>query len=444
MTGNFTNWDGNITDIGPIYPFVGVGDADGHRSARRSGSAGTSSRSAWRTGTHDDEARMLRQGDNLHAPCRRSIRSSACSSRADLAMRTPAATPAFAFEARDAAAAADALRDHFLGWQCRIRQIAMRQDGGRPSPGMRPRVLTHDGPRAVAGADGADRAEGAGGEHRASSASRCRRSHDPRDIYERGLAFLQADYFQQPKTFSDRLTAVLPEGSPLAATLLAEATCVLEFDQFRQFYRLPCAVFELARRRSGARGDALAQSAVQSGAAGRCAGAGVPAGLGGGRGRAAPRIGGQRPPSPCRRLRKGEANPQNFRYAAFSSASGWFGEVWKRTSSSRASMSRSCWLSGSFIDARDAHPAVDVAVEDRRLAFLVAHVDVLQPVEVVPAHELHVVLQIGRELRVVRHEVHVVAVADVLADLLLARRVEARPRPSGTCRRRPGAVRSPL
>ncbi len=22
-TGNFTNWDGNLLDIGPIYPFVG-------------------------------------------------------------------------------------------------------------------------------------------------------------------------------------------------------------------------------------------------------------------------------------------------------------------------------------------------------------------------------------------------------------------------------------
>ena len=24
MTGNFTDWNGNITDIGPIYPFVGL------------------------------------------------------------------------------------------------------------------------------------------------------------------------------------------------------------------------------------------------------------------------------------------------------------------------------------------------------------------------------------------------------------------------------------
>ncbi|MGH9547943.1 MAG: hypothetical protein ACRD3W_01160, partial [Terriglobales bacterium] len=33
------------------------------------------------------------------------------------------------------------LRDQFLAWQCRIRQIAMRQDGGRPSSGMCPRLV---------------------------------------------------------------------------------------------------------------------------------------------------------------------------------------------------------------------------------------------------------------------------------------------------------------
>jgi hypothetical protein len=72
------------------------------------------------------------------------------------------------------------------------------------------------------------------------------KSRDPREVYEKGLAFLQADYFQQPKEFSDTLTAILPANSTLAATLLREATCVLEFEQFRQFYSLPCAVFELA------------------------------------------------------------------------------------------------------------------------------------------------------------------------------------------------------
>jgi hypothetical protein len=136
------------------------------------------------------------------------------------------------------------LRDHFLAWQCRIRQIAMRQDGGRPSPGMRPRVL-----------DSAEREIAPGltvlivpqesAETTALFRFQVLKTPDPRDIYERGLALLQADYFQQPESFSDRLTALLPGGSALGATLLAARACVLEFDQFRQLYRLPSRVSQL-------------------------------------------------------------------------------------------------------------------------------------------------------------------------------------------------------
>src|SRR3546814_10654768 len=41
--------------------------------------------------------------------------------------------------------AAQALRDEFLGWQCRIRQLAVREEGGRPNSGMRPRVVVLEG-----------------------------------------------------------------------------------------------------------------------------------------------------------------------------------------------------------------------------------------------------------------------------------------------------------
>ena len=37
------------------------------------------------------------------------------------------------------------IRDGFLEWQCRIRQVAMREEGGQPSSGMRPRVLDGSG-----------------------------------------------------------------------------------------------------------------------------------------------------------------------------------------------------------------------------------------------------------------------------------------------------------
>ncbi|MCY3596484.1 MAG: hypothetical protein OXG71_03490, partial [Rhodospirillales bacterium] len=38
----------------------------------------------------------------------------------------------------------ETLRQQFLTWQCRLRQIAMREDGGRPSEGMRPKILSPD------------------------------------------------------------------------------------------------------------------------------------------------------------------------------------------------------------------------------------------------------------------------------------------------------------
>jgi hypothetical protein len=64
MTGNFTDWNGNMTDLGPLYPFVGseglmviillVAWVAWHylqaRMERR---------------THEQQARELRQGDNL-------------------------------------------------------------------------------------------------------------------------------------------------------------------------------------------------------------------------------------------------------------------------------------------------------------------------------------------------------------------------------------------
>ena len=86
------------------------------------------------------------------------------------------------------------LREHFLAWQCRIRQIAMRQAGGRPSPGMRPRVLDASGGE-LAGAltvliiprDPAESTD--------FFRFQVLKTADPRDLYERALGYLQADYF---------------------------------------------------------------------------------------------------------------------------------------------------------------------------------------------------------------------------------------------------------
>lgn len=136
------------------------------------------------------------------------------------------------------------LRDHFLAWQCRIRQIAMRQDGARPSPGMRPRLLDDSG-RDLAPGLTVLLVPRDPSESTAFFRFQVMRSADPRDLYERALSYLQADYFQRPESFSDRLLAILPEGSPVAAALIAQGRCILVFEQFSQAYRLPCAVAAL-------------------------------------------------------------------------------------------------------------------------------------------------------------------------------------------------------
>ena len=151
--------------------------------------------------------------------------------------------------------AGQSLRDEFLAWQCRIRQIAMRQDGGRPSPGMRPRLLDTSG-RELSPALTVLMIPRDPSESTAFFRFQVMRLADPRELYEHALGFLQADYFQQPASFSDQLLAILPEGSKVAAALVADGRCILAFEQFSQAYRLPCAVSALPP------GDAAREAAI--------------------------------------------------------------------------------------------------------------------------------------------------------------------------------------
>ncbi len=141
-------------------------------------------------------------------------------------------------------AAAEALRSEFIGWQCRLRQLAARQEGGRPSSGMRPRVTTTIGDELAAAvtvliseADPDDTTK--------QLRYQVLKTQDPNERYDKALEFLQGGYFQYPARFSDVLTALFAAGSEVAARLLGQGHCVLEFKQFGQGYRIPCAVTRL-------------------------------------------------------------------------------------------------------------------------------------------------------------------------------------------------------
>jgi len=135
----------------------------------------------------------------------------------------------------------EALRAQFIGWQCRIRQLAVREDGGRPSAGMRPRITTAQGEPLSAGTVMLiveSEPEHATQQFRFEYL----KTQDPNERYDKVLQILQASYFQQPTRFADVLTALFAARSVLAARLLAEEGCVLQFEQYTQCYRLPCKV----------------------------------------------------------------------------------------------------------------------------------------------------------------------------------------------------------
>jgi hypothetical protein len=141
--------------------------------------------------------------------------------------------------------ASRAMRGEFLGWQCRIRQLAAREQGGRPSAGMRPRVLSVEGEQLSAGTvilivevEPQNSTQQFRFEYL--------KTQDPIERYERVLQILSAGYFQEPARFSDVLTALFASDSVLAAQLLERGRCLLEFEQFTQGYRLPCTVARLA------------------------------------------------------------------------------------------------------------------------------------------------------------------------------------------------------
>ena len=137
------------------------------------------------------------------------------------------------------------LRNHFLGWQCRIRQLAVRQAGGRPTSAMTPRVLL-----AGAGEDPARdlgrivvlTVKAAPEEITAQFRHMVRKTHDPAERYEAALKVLAAAYYQRPQEFSEELTALFGPRSETADALCASGRCRLLFEQYQQSYDLPCAV----------------------------------------------------------------------------------------------------------------------------------------------------------------------------------------------------------
>ncbi len=136
------------------------------------------------------------------------------------------------------------LRDAFLGWQCRVRQHAMREKQGRPDDEIMP-ILTL-----------ADTGESIGRiitvYNKLPSYSltpefrhMAKKTHDAAQRREQALNFFSATYYQKPKEFSDTLTSCFLPNSAGAAAIHKAKRARLEFAAFGQQFMLDCQVWKL-------------------------------------------------------------------------------------------------------------------------------------------------------------------------------------------------------
>jgi hypothetical protein len=114
----------------------------------------------------------------------------------------------------------------FISWQCRLRKLAMRERGGRPSPGM------SAGIHAVTGGDEQARINFL--INRGDSADRTRefrhiirKTHDSSEWLKNGLRILAELHYHETDRFLNELTALFSHDSSIAYALLKAGQCQL-------------------------------------------------------------------------------------------------------------------------------------------------------------------------------------------------------------------------
>lgn len=133
----------------------------------------------------------------------------------------------------------------FLRWQCRVRQMAMRDQEGRPDDAITPAVYL-PGEGDAMGHIITLLNKSPGYSVTAELDYMAAKTNDPAQRRDQALQFLAAGYYQNAVEFSDILTATFPPGSEGAKTLHEAGHVTLVFEAYNQRFDLKCKVWRLA------------------------------------------------------------------------------------------------------------------------------------------------------------------------------------------------------
>jgi len=141
---------------------------------------------------------------------------------------------------------ASPLRLAFLKWQCRVRQLSMRDNHGRPDDAITPDLylVGEDEP---AGAVITILNKSPQYSVTPEMTHMAAKTNDPAQRRQTALTFFSSTYYQKAAEFSDILTATFPPESPGAAKIRAAGEVRLAFDAYTQKFDLHCKVWRLAQ-----------------------------------------------------------------------------------------------------------------------------------------------------------------------------------------------------
>ena len=139
------------------------------------------------------------------------------------------------------------IQNHFIGWQCRVRQYAMRNGEGRPTSGMIPDVFLEDGEE-VSSALTLLLVPAQPQESIQQFRFMALKTQDPQERYKKAIELLSSSFYQNVENFSGLMTGLFSMNSEIVNRLTKNQRCVLEFDFQQQKFRIPAGIKVLLKK----------------------------------------------------------------------------------------------------------------------------------------------------------------------------------------------------
>jgi len=137
-------------------------------------------------------------------------------------------------------------QEKFMKFQCRARQMIMRDNLGRPDASITPTIYLKGNTKPIT--------EIITLMHKLPEYSAlselmhiARKTNDPSQRRDQAVKLLSASYYQKHREFTDVLTATFTPNSNLAETLISEGSCRLLFDAHSHKFESTFTVNKLER-----------------------------------------------------------------------------------------------------------------------------------------------------------------------------------------------------